>query len=35
MNNVDNTVYLQDILTCIGKVKKCLQGFDFEEFKTN
>ena len=35
MNNVDNTVYLKDILTCIGKVKKYLQDFDFEEFKTN
>ena len=35
MNNVDNTIYLQDILTCIGKVKKYLQGFDFTEFKAN
>lgn len=35
MNNVDNTVYLKDILTCIAKIKRFLQGYDFEKFKND
>lgn len=35
MNNVDDTIYLQDILDSIGKIEKYLLGFDFEQFKAN
>ena len=35
MNNTDNTVFLKDLLTCIGKIERYLQGFDFEEFQNN
>jgi uncharacterized protein with HEPN domain len=33
MKNVDNTIYLQDILASIGKIERYLLGFDFEKFQ--
>lgn len=35
MNNTDNTIYLKDILICINKIERYLQGFDFEKFQKN
>lgn len=35
MNNADNTVFLKDIITCIGKIAKYLQGYDFEKFRND
>ena len=33
MNNIDNTVFLKDIINCISKIAKYLQGYDFEKFQ--
>lgn len=35
MNNSDNTVFLKDILICISKIERYLQGFDFEKFQND
>ncbi len=35
MNSTDNTVFLKDILTCIAKIERYLQGYDFEKFQND
>lgn len=35
MNKADNTIYLKDILNCIEKIERYLQGYDFERFKND
>ena len=35
MNNTDNAVFLKDILTCIAKIERYLQGYNFEKFQNN
>ncbi len=35
MNNADNTIFLKDILICINKIERYLNGFDFEKFQNN
>ncbi len=35
MNNTDNTVFLKDILTCIAKIERYLQGLNFEKFQND
>ncbi len=35
MNNTDNTVFLKDILICIAKIERYLQGLNFEKFQND
>ena len=35
MNNVDNTIYLKDILKCLVKIERYLKEYDFESFRSD
>lgn len=35
MSNTNNTVFLKDILTCVAKIERYLQDYDFEKFQND